>query len=375
MRIGRAIPAPIAVILILSICSGLPAGSSTLGSTNSPRKRNERSNMARATEEADAAARDFKVLVADDSRIYRKLVEQALSAKQHEVMFAKSGHEAIDLFAQHEPSLVITDWQMPDLTGIELCEHIRNHPKKSYTYVIILTGMTEKHNLVKGLAAGADDYLTKPFHSDELLARIGVGRRIVELHRQLEAKNVLLKELALTDSLTGLPNRRAIEEWSTRQLSGALRYGFTFHVVLADLDHFKAVNDTYGHEAGDTVLKKFSEILKGHSRRSDICGRVGGEEFLFVLTHTTQANAKMVIERIRQQLETTQFNFDGNTLRITASFGLATFEGTQTADFSRLVSQADAALYAAKRSGRNRLEITPPPPSTTTKIPNAPSPA
>jgi two-component system, cell cycle response regulator len=331
--------------------------------------------MARATEEADAAARDFKVLVADDSRIYRKLVEQALSAKQYEVMFAKSGHEAIDLFAQHEPSLVITDWQMPDLTGIELCEHIRNHPKKSYTYVIILTGMTEKHNLVKGLAAGADDYLTKPFHSDELLARIGVGRRIVELHRQLEAKNVLLKELALTDSLTGLPNRRAIEEWSTRQLSGALRYGFTFHVVLADLDHFKTVNDTYGHEAGDTVLKKFSEILKGHSRRSDICGRVGGEEFLFVLTHTTQANAKMVIERIRQQLETTQFNLDGNTLRITASFGLATFEGTQIADFSRLVSQADAALYAAKRSGRNRLEITPPPPSTTTKIPNAPSPA
>jgi two-component system, cell cycle response regulator len=361
----------------INLLPELPAGGSTLGPTNSPRKRNERSNMALATTEADASARDFKVLVADDSRIYRKLVEQALSAKQYEVMLAKSGQEAIDLFAQHEPSLVITDWQMPDLTGIQLCEHIRNHPGKSYTYVIILTGMTEKHDLIKGLAAGADDYLTKPFDSDELLARVGVGRRIVELHRQLEAKNVLLKELALTDSLTGLPNRRAVEDWSTRQLSGALRYGFTFHVVLADLDHFKTVNDTYGHEAGDTVLKKFSEILKGNSRRSDICGRVGGEEFLFVLTHTTQANAKIVIERIRQQLEATEFDFDGNTLRITASFGLASFEGTQTADFSRLVSQADAALYTAKRSGRNRLEITPPPPSTptSTKIPNAPSPA
>ncbi len=333
--------------------------------------------MALATIETDPAARDFKVLVADDSRIYRKLVEQALSAKQYQVMFAKSGQEAIDLFSHHEPSLVITDWQMPDLTGIQLCEHIRNHPGKSYTYLIILTGMTEKQDLVKGLAAGADDYLTKPFHSDELLARVGVGRRIVDLHRQLEAKNVLLKELALTDSLTGLPNRRAIEEWSTRQLSGALRYGFTFHVVLADLDHFKSVNDTYGHEVGDTVLKKFSEILKSHSRRSDICGRVGGEEFLSILTHTTQANARMVVERIRQQVEAAKFEVGGKTLKITASFGLASFEGAQTADFSRLVSQADAALYVAKRSGRNRIEITAPPPSASpsTKIPNAPSPA
>jgi diguanylate cyclase (GGDEF)-like protein len=319
--------------------------------------------MTLAANEADGAARDFKVLVADDSRIYRKLVEQALSAKQYEVMFAKSGQEAIDLFSQHEPSLVITDWQMPDLTGIQLCEHIRNHPKRSYTYLIILTGMTEKHDLVKGLAAGADDYLTKPFHADELLARVGVGRRIVELHRQLEAKNLLLKELALTDSLTGLPNRRAVEDWATRQLSGAVRYGFTFHVVLADLDHFKSVNDTHGHDAGDTVLKKFSEILKRNSRRSDICGRVGGEEFLFVLTHTTQANGRLVIERIRQELEATKFDFDGTDLKITASFGIASFEGTQAADFSRLVSQADTALYAAKRAGRNRLEIAMIPPA------------
>jgi PleD family two-component response regulator len=117
---------------------------------------------------------------------------------------------------------------MPDLSGIELCEHIRNHPRQTYTYVIILTGITEKNKLVKGLAAGADDYLTKPFHSDELLARVGVGHRIVELHRQLEAKNRLLEELALTDSLTGLPNRRAIEEWATRQLSGAASMAFRF---------------------------------------------------------------------------------------------------------------------------------------------------
>jgi len=297
------------------------------------------------------------VLVADDSPIYRKLVEHTLSEKQYTVLFAKSGREAIDLFSEHQPSLVITDWMMPDLSGIELCEHIRNHPRQTYTYLIILTGITEKNKLVKGLAAGADDYLTKPFHSDELLARVGVGRRIVELHRQLEAKNRLLEELALTDSLTGLPNRRAIEEWATRQLSGAARYGFSFLVVLADLDHFKTVNDTHGHDAGDAVLKKFAEILKSNSRRSDICGRMGGEEFLFILTHTTQENAKVVIERIRAELEAAKFDFDGGSLTVTASFGLAGFEGTQAPDFNRLVSQADAALYTAKRTGRNRIEI------------------
>ena len=263
----------------------------------------------------------------------------------------------MELFSEHQPSVVITDWMMPDLSGIELCEHIRNHPRQTYTYVIILTGITEKNKLVKGLAAGADDYLTMPFHSDELLARVGVGQRIVELHRQLEAKNRLLEELALTDSLTGLPNRRAIEEWATRQLSGAARYGFSFLVVLADLDHFKTVNDTHGHDAGDTVLKKFADILKSNSRRSDICGRIGGEEFLFILTHTTQENARVVIERIRAELEAAKFDFDGSTLTVTASFGLAGFEGARAPDFNRLVSQADAALYAAKRTGRNRIEI------------------
>src|SRR6266849_4208796 len=309
--------------------------------------------MKSVKDEMDATAREFKVLVADDSPIYRKLVEHTLSEKQYTVLFAKSGREAIDLFSEHQPSLVITDWMMPDLSGIELCEHIRNHPRQTYTYLIILTGITEKNKLVKGLAAGADDYLTKPFHSDELLARVGVGRRIVELHRQLAAKNQLLEELALT----GLPNRRAIEDWATRQLSGAARYGFSFLVVLADLDHFKTVNDTHGHDAGDTVLKKFAEILKTNSRRSDICGRIGGEEFLFILTHTTQENARVVIERIRAELEAAKFDFDANSLTVTASFGVAGFEGTQAPDFNRLVSRADAALYAAKRTGRNRIEI------------------
>ena len=142
------------------------------------------------------------------------------------------------------------------------------------------------------LTAGADDYLTKPFHARELLARLGVGRRLVNLHRQLEAKNLLLEELALTDGLTGLPNRRAVEAWAVRQLKGAARHGFPFWVALADLDRFKKVNDTYGHDAGDTVLKKFAEILKANTRSSNMCARFGGEEFLLVLTHVNKKVSK-----------------------------------------------------------------------------------
>lgn len=301
----------------------------------------------------------LKVLVADDSAVYRKLVEQTLSEKRYAVLFAKSGREAVDIFAKHKPSLVITDWMMPDFSGIELCETIRQQFRETYTYIIILTGMTEKSEVVKGLTAGADDYLTKPFDREELLARAGVGRRVVELHRQIEAKNRLLEQLALTDSLTNLPNRRAIEDWATRQISGAARYGFAFWIVMADLDHFKEVNDTYGHEAGDTVLKSVAEILKTNSRKSDICGRVGGEEFLFTLSHTTGENVEMVLERIRAELEATKFSFDGNSLTVTASFGVAGFDGKRAPDLSQLISQADAALYSAKRLGRNRIQFAP----------------
>jgi diguanylate cyclase (GGDEF)-like protein len=299
----------------------------------------------------------IRVLVADDSAVSRKLVEHALSEKRYSLAFAKSGRETIDLFTEHNPTLVIVDWIMPDLTGIEICKHIRARTQASYTYIILLTGKSEKESVVEGLAAGADDYLTKPFHPEELIARVGVGLRIMELQREIEVKNAMLQELALTDPLTSLPNRRAIQDWAARQLSGAARYGFSFWVALADLDHFKAVNDTYGHDAGDSVLKAFSRILKTRSRRNDICGRIGGEEFLFVLTHTTKENAKRVIECVRAELEATKFNFNGNSLTVTASFGLAGFEGTRAPEFSQLVAEADLALYSAKRLGRNRVEV------------------
>ena len=309
----------------------------------------------------DPSSPELKILVADDSPLYRKLVEQSLSKADYTVLLAQNGRQAIDLFAEHQPAIVITDWTMPDISGIELSQRIRRDFQQSYAYVILLTGNTDKEEVIEGLAAGADDYLTKPFHPGELLARVGVGRRIVELHRQIQAKNRLLEELALTDTLTGLPNRRAIDVWVNRQLSAATRHDFPIWVVMADLDFFKKINDTYGHDAGDTVLKGFAEILKANTRQSNICGRLGGEEFLMVITHVEKENVTIAPERIRQQFESLKFTNAGHTFGATASFGIAGFRGKTPPNFSDLVTLADAALYSAKQKGRNRLEVAPSP--------------
>jgi diguanylate cyclase (GGDEF)-like protein len=299
----------------------------------------------------------FQVLAVDDSPIYRKLVEQSLSAERYAVLFAKNGREALDLFVKHQPALVITDWNMPDMGGLELCKNIRHDFPDCYCHLILLTGNSEKEQVVEGLAAGADDYLTKPFHSGELVARVEVGRRIVDLHRQIQAKTRLLEEMALTDALTGLPNRRAINLWASRQLSAAARHDFPFWAVMADLDFFKKVNDTYGHEAGDTALKTFAEILTAHTRHSDMCARLGGEEFLVMMTHADREGAKTAVERIRKQFENTKFTFGNHTITATASFGIAGFRGTKPPEWNGLVARADAALYKAKGNGRNRIEF------------------
>src|SRR6266404_4263532 len=229
-------------------------------------------------------ARKYEILVVDDSPVYRKLIEQILSGGVYSLSFACSGSEALKSYHQHSPDIVITDWIMPDFSGLELCQHIRADKTPAYTYVILMTSNTEKDGVVKGLEAGADDYLVKPFDSNEMLARIGVGRRIVDLHRHLENKSAHLEEVARTDVLTGLPNRRAIEEWAEKQLKGSARHGFPLWVVLGDLDSFKEINDTFGHEAGDTVLRTFADTLRKLTRLSDMSGRLGGDEFLIVIS-------------------------------------------------------------------------------------------
>jgi two-component system cell cycle response regulator len=297
----------------------------------------------------------LRILAVDDSPFSRKLLELALHGQPYEVAFAKDGQQALASISQFRPHIVITDWMLPDLSGPELCRRIRGESKAGYTYVILLTSNVEKESIVEGLAAGADDYLTKPFHEKELVARIGVGRRIIEMHREIEEKNELLEAAARTDFLTGLPNRRAVEEYAAKQLGGAIRHGFPLWVMLADLNKFKMVNDQYGHLAGDEVLKRFAMILKKNTRKSDICGRLGGDEFILVVTHVPVGHVTNLADRLGATFTIEEFTFEGQNVQITASFGVGGFEQPDRPEFCDLLARADSALYEAKTDGRVRV--------------------
>jgi diguanylate cyclase (GGDEF)-like protein len=300
----------------------------------------------------------YEVLVVDDSPVYRKLVEQVLSSGPYSLIFAQNGAEAIDLYQRHSPCMVITDWMMPDFSGLELCQRIRADNSRPYTYLVLMTSNTEKGNVVKGLQAGADDYLTKPFDPGEMLARIGVGRRIIDLNREIALKSEKLEKAARTDPLTGLPNRRAIEDWTGRQLRGAARHGYWLWVAVGDIDSFKTINDTFGHDAGDIVLKTFADILKKNTRASDICGRLGGDEFLLVITHVDPDQVEATVNRFREQFAALSFPFQGQSVNVNASFGVAGFHSKDSTEFSALVRKADQMLYEAKRSGRNLVRVS-----------------
>ena len=313
-----------------------------------------------AEEKPEIATGEFRILVADDSAVQRKLVEHALKGKSCAVSFAKSGQEALDIFPVYKPDVLITDSTMPDVSGTELCEQIRARFRHSYTYIIILTSHSDEHSVEKGMAAGADDYLTKPFHQGELEARVAVARKVIELRRDNEDKARLLEKVALSDPVTGLPNRRAIEEWAAGQIAGAARHRYAFWVVMAEIDGFQKIPDARGGEAGEAVLKRFAQILRSNTRRSDICGRTGVAGFLLVITHAKKEGVAAVIERIRCQLEANPFTFGGHAIGVTASFGISGFEGDEAPEFSRLVTQADVALYGAKREGNNRVKFAAP---------------
>jgi two-component system cell cycle response regulator len=303
------------------------------------------------------ATSTLEVLVVDDSPVWRKIFEQILPKDLYSVSYASNGAEAMQVLAKKSPSIVITDWLMPDFSGLELCKRIREDKSGSYIYIIVMTSNKEEGGVLRAMEAGADDFLVKPFNSNEMLARIGVGRRIIELHRRLEDKSAELEEVASTDVLTGLPNRRAIEEWANRQLRGAKRHGFPIWVVLGDLDCFKEINDTFGHEAGDTVLRTFAETLRKLTRISDMCGRLGGDEFLIVISHVSATNIEIAINRFRELFGSLSFPFAGHSVKISATFGVAGSESGKIQDFDLLVRKADEMLYEAKRAGRNCVYV------------------
>ena len=297
------------------------------------------------------------VLVVDDSPVYHKLVSDALYYQPYTILRAESGQQALDLFARHSPPIVITDWMMPDLSGPDLCKQIRTESRDRYTYIIMLTSMSDNESLLKGLEAGADEFLTKPFDPAELQARMGVGRRIVQLHRQVDAKDRQIEESSRIDRVTGLPNHRAIQEWAAWQLKAAAQNGFSAWIVLADVDSFGKINEQYGREAGDTVLREFSRIVKDSSLPADIVGRVGDDELICLITHVSKAYIAVAIDRYRTRFAQHEFRFGGKIATATASFGAIGFEGDESPSFARLLLDAEAALNTAKKAGGNQYHV------------------
>jgi two-component system cell cycle response regulator len=299
----------------------------------------------------------MKILIVEDELIFRRMVKKYLLEVGYEVVEAEDGQSAWELF-QNEPfHLVITDWMMPGLNGPELAQKIRTSGQKNYTYIIMLTAMNDKDNIVLGLESGVDEYLTKPFNGRELIARVASGMRILKLEEQLMQAHQQMEVLAMRDGLTGLLNRRAIEEYAESEFNLTIRKERMLSVVLLDIDHFKNVNDQFGHKSGDHTLQQVAKILTDSLRNYDRVGRWGGEEFILVLPDTQLNDATTVAERIRVRMAEMKISLEnGETISIHVSLGAAsTIE--QFSSLTKLIDAADQALYKAKQTGRNRVCI------------------
>jgi diguanylate cyclase (GGDEF)-like protein len=299
----------------------------------------------------------MRILIADDSQTSRRLLKVHLMTKGHEVVEAEDGLAAWEAWRRERFRMVITDWMMPNLAGPDLIQRIRSEPQQGYTYTIIVTALDEKSHVVEGLEAGADDYLSTPFHSEELMARVAIGERILQLEDHLREARQQMEFLAMHDNLTGLLNRRAIQEHAEAELKRAARASSLVSVLLIDLDHFKSVNDCYGHAVGDQALRMFAEILLECIRSYDQAGRWGGEEFLCVLPGTTLNDARVVAERVRVAVADATLPLpEGSDLKMTVSIGVAGASGASgMIVLDKLIQAADSAMYRAKDEGRNRI--------------------
>jgi diguanylate cyclase (GGDEF)-like protein len=298
----------------------------------------------------------MKILIVDDEPESRRLLAVYLKWAGHEVVEAEDGRDGWETFQREQARLVISDWMMPEMDGPQLVHHIRAAGGPGYTYIIMLTALDSKPNIITGLEAGADDYLTKPFNADELLARIRIGERILKLEENLTASRQQMEYLALHDGLTGLLNRRALHEHAEAELSRAARSATPFSLILLDVDHFKSINDQYGHAAGDAALRLVANTLTQQVRAYDAVGRWGGEEFLILLPNTALAEARAAAERIREAIEAARLPLvEGGGVRLTASLGVAMLADHQS--LHELTQQADAALYRAKQAGRNQVRL------------------
>jgi two-component system cell cycle response regulator len=298
----------------------------------------------------------MKILIAEDDAVSRRLLEATLAKWGNEVVSCANGEEAWRFLQKPDsPKLLILDWMMPRLDGVELCRRVRKQNLEEYVYIILLTAKGEKEDLLEGLEAGADDYITKPFILQELKVRIRAGRRILELQEALIAARERMRDRASHDALTGLLNRAGIEEILIRELQRAVREGHRLALAMADLDHFKGVNDTYGHMAGDAVLREVAARMTSSLRSYDAVARYGGEEFLMVLPGCDLEKGKNMAERIRKKIAGKQIDTSEGMIQVSISIGVADSGSITGEDPESLLRACDAALYRAKERGRNQV--------------------
>lgn len=299
----------------------------------------------------------MRILIAEDDRSSRRLLTINLVSAGYEVVQAEDGRQAWEALQREHFRIVVTDWMMPELTGLDLIHRIRSESHSGYIYAILLTALEEKSRVLEGLAAGADDYLAKPYYSEELVARIKIGERILELEDRLGEAREQMEYQAMHDSLTGLLNRRAMQDHAEIEVKRAVRSSAPVGLLLIDLDDFKSVNDRLGHGVGDEALRLCARVLKDNVRSYDWMGRWGGEEFMCVLPGASPADSGLVAERARLAVECASLPIAGSAdLKMTVSIGGASASGAAgSLELDKLISAADGALYKAKGSGRNRV--------------------
>ncbi len=298
----------------------------------------------------------MKVLVADDDLTSRSILTANLEKWGYEVKAVSDGISAVEELSRPDaPQLAILDRLMPGMDGTDVCRKIREVERERYIYIILLTACSKSADIVEGMNAGADDYLVKPYNMAELKVRLNAGRRIIELQNELmEARN-RLEVISMTDPLTGIFNRRAVLDRLSREMARAKREDAGLFIAIMDLDFFKRINDRYGHLVGDEVLKGFAKRLTTSIRPYDTAGRIGGEEFLLIMTGTDTKTAVGICERIREATASKPIETKSVSVRITVSIGVALWDGSSTID--ALIAAADAALYRSKKEGRNRVTV------------------